>query len=135
MAAATRRCPHGQSEAVVKDGKASTGKERLRCPQPAQCGRTVLGSSADPGCLPTVKQQRVEMTLKGRGRREMARVRQVGPNTVRKELKKASGLSQVNTRGVEGGCPDAVTVAGRRVEAAEVEERWSCVQRNAQQRG
>jgi insertion element IS1 protein InsB len=48
--------------------------------------------------------------------------------------KKAGGLSQVNTRVVEGCCPDAITVEVRRVEAAEGDERWSVVGRKAHQR-
>jgi insertion element IS1 protein InsB len=35
---------------------------------------------------------------------------------------------------VDGGCPDAITVEVRRVEAAEVDEMWSCVGRKAHQR-
>ena len=35
---------------------------------------------------------------------------------------------------VEGCCPDAITVEIRRVEAAEVDEMWSFVQHNGQQR-
>src|SRR5215203_4160051 len=89
MAEAGVKCPHCQSEAVVKYGKTSTGKERFRCQQTPQCGRTFLRSYAYPGCLPTVKQQIVEMTLNGSGIRDIARVLQVGPNTVMKELKKS----------------------------------------------
>jgi transposase-like protein len=89
MAEAAVRCPHCQSEAVVKYGKTSNGKERFRCQQSEQCGRTFLRSYAYPGCLPTVKQQIVEMTLKGSGIRDITRVLQVGPNTVLKELKKS----------------------------------------------
>ena len=89
MAEAAVRCPHCQSETVVKYGKTSNGKERFRCQQTAQCGRTFLRSYAYPGCLPTVKQQIVEMTLNGSGIRDIARVLQVGPNTVIKELKKS----------------------------------------------
>ena len=48
--------------------------------------------------------------------------------------KKARTLSPVNTVVVEGCCPEAVTVEVRRVEAAEVDEMWSFVQRKAQQR-
>jgi len=40
----------------------------------------------------------------------------------------------VNTGVVEGCCPEAITVAVRRVEAAEVDERWSVVGRKAHQR-
>ena len=89
MAEAAVKCPHCQSEAVVRYGKTSTGKERFRCQQTVQCGRTFLRSYAYPGCLPTGKQQSVEMTLKGSGRRDIARVLHVGPNTVLKELKKS----------------------------------------------
>ena len=75
------QCPHCQSKAVVKYGKTSNGKERFRCQQRALCGRTFLQSYASPGCLPTVKQQRVEMTLNGSGIQDIACVRQVGSNT------------------------------------------------------
>ena len=89
MAEAVVRCPHCQSETVVRYGKTRNGKERFRCQQTAQCGRTFLRSYAYAGCLPTVKQQIVEMTLKGSGIRDITRVLQVGPNTVIKELKKS----------------------------------------------
>ena len=46
MAEAAVRCPHCQSEAVVKYGKTSNGKERFRCQQTSQCGRTFLRSYA-----------------------------------------------------------------------------------------
>jgi transposase-like protein len=88
MAEAAVQCPHCQSKAVVKDGKASNGKERFRCQQSAQCGRTFLRNYAYPGCLPIVKQQMIEMALNGSGIRDIARVLQVGPNTVLKEIKK-----------------------------------------------
>jgi transposase-like protein len=89
MAEVAVRCPHCQSEAVVKYGKASNGKERFRCQPRDQWGRTFLQTYAYPGWLPTVKQQIVERTLNGSGRRDIARVLQVGPNTVIKEIKKS----------------------------------------------
>jgi transposase-like protein len=89
MAEAAVRCPHCQSETVVKYGKASNGKERFRCQQREDCGRTFLRMYTYPGRLPQVKQQIVEMTLNGSGIRDIARVLHVGPNTVMKELKKS----------------------------------------------
>src|ERR1700750_468170 len=89
MAEAAVKCPHCQSEAVVRYGKTSNGKERFRCQQREQCGRTFLRSYAYPGCLPTVKQQIVDMTLNGSGIRDIARVLHVGANTVLRELKKS----------------------------------------------
>jgi transposase-like protein len=89
MAIEAVRCPHCQSETVVKYGQASNGKERFRCQQRARCGRTFIRTYAYPGRLPEVKRQIVEMTLNGSGVRDIARVLQVGPNTVIKELKKS----------------------------------------------
>ena len=89
MAEAAVKCPQCQSEAVVKYGKASNGKARYRCQQRPKCGRTFVRSYAYPGCLPTVKQQIVEMTLNGSGIRDIARVLHVGSNTVLRELKKS----------------------------------------------
>jgi len=135
MAEAAVKCPHCQSDAVVKYGKTSTGTERFRCQQSAACGRTFVRPYAYPGCLPTVTQQIVDMTRKGRGSRDIARVLHVGPKTGMRAVKNAAGLSQVNTRVVAGGCPEALTVEGRRGEAAEVDERWSVVGSKAHQRG
>ena len=89
MAEAVVRCPHCQSEAVVKYGKASNGKERFRCQQGERCGRTFIRTYTYPGRTPEVKRRMVEMTLNGSGIRDIARVLQVGPNTVIKELKKS----------------------------------------------
>jgi transposase-like protein len=83
------RCPHCRGSEVVKYGTASNGKARYRCQQGATCGRTFLRTYAYPGCLPEVTQQMVEMTLNGSGIRDIARVLQVGPTTVIKELKKS----------------------------------------------
>jgi transposase-like protein len=89
MAEAAVKCPHCQSEAVVRYGKTSNGKERFRCQQRAECGRTFVRSYAYPGCVPMVKQQIIDMTLNGSGIRDIARVLHVGPNTVIRELKKS----------------------------------------------
>jgi transposase-like protein len=85
---------------VVKYGTASNGKARYRCQQDTTCGRTFLRTYAYAGCRPEVKQQMGEMTLKGSGRRDIARVLQVGPTTVLKELKKSGRpLASEQSRG------------------------------------
>src|SRR5262245_13023982 len=89
MAEAAVRCPHCQSEAVVKYGKASNGKERFRCQQREDCGRTFLREYAYPGRVPQVKQQIGERTLNGSGIRDIVRVLHVGSNTVIREIKKS----------------------------------------------
>jgi transposase-like protein len=90
MAEGAVRCPHCQSEAVVKYGKTSNGTARFWCQQSDRCGRTFLQSSVYPGCLPAVKQQIVDMTLNESRVRAIARVLHVCPTTVLKELKKSS---------------------------------------------
>ena len=98
MAVEAVRCPHCQSEAVVKYGTASNGKARYRCQQSDSCGRTFIHAYTYPGRLPAVKRQMVEMTLNGSGVRDIARVLQVSPNTVIRELKKRPPLSPRSTR-------------------------------------
>jgi transposase-like protein len=88
MAEEVIRCPHCHGEAVVKYGRASNGKERYRCQQLDQCGRTFIRAYAYPGRLPEVKRQIVEMTLNGSGGRDIARMLQVSPSTGIGELKK-----------------------------------------------
>jgi transposase-like protein len=83
------RCPHCQGSEVVKYGTTSNGKARYRCQQEATWGRTFIWTYAYPGCVPEVKQPMVEMTLKGSGIRDIARVLQVGPTPVIEELKKS----------------------------------------------
>ena len=76
------QCPHCQGREVVKYGTARNGTARFRCRQNKMCGRTFMRTYTYPGRLPQVKQQIVEMTLKGSGVRDIARVLQVGPTTV-----------------------------------------------------
>jgi transposase-like protein len=93
MAVEAIRCPHCQSEAVVKYGKASNGKARFRCQQGEQCGRTFIRGYAYLGRTPEVKRQIIEMTLNGGGVRDIARVLRVSPSTVIGELKKRPARS------------------------------------------
>lgn len=110
MATVIVQCPHCQSEAVVRYGNASNGKTRFRSQPREGGGRTFLQTYASPGRVPAVKQQMIEMTLKGSEIREIAWVLHVGPNTASSEVKKASGLSPLNISVVEGCCPDATTL-------------------------
>lgn len=80
------RCPHCQSEKVVKYGTTANGKERFRCQQADSCGRTFIREYAYQGRLPQVKRQIVEMTLNGSGVRDIARVLQSSSTTVIEEF-------------------------------------------------
>ena len=88
-----------------------------------------------PGRVPEVKRQIVERTLTGSGIRAMARVRQGRSHQGNPRIKKKAGArSHVPTAVVEGGCPAASTVAVRRGEAAEGDERWRGGKSKAHQR-
>src|SRR5262249_432991 len=98
MAMEAVRCPHCQSEAVVKYGTATNGKARYRCQQAASCGRTFIQAYAYAGGTGGGKGQIVEMTLNGSGIRDIARVLRVSPNTVIRELKKRRRHSPTSTK-------------------------------------
>ena len=88
MAVETIRCPHYESEAVVRYGTASNGKERFRCQPGEQCGRTFIRAYAYPGRPPAGKQPIIEMTLNGSGIRDSARVWHGSPSPGIGEVKK-----------------------------------------------
>ena len=82
------RCPHCGSDQVVKRGKTENAKQRYLCQQQDCPVKTFIVDYAYHGCLPTVKQQSVELALNGSGSRDTARVLESSPTTVINELKK-----------------------------------------------
>ena len=92
------RCPHCQSDQIVKRGKTARGAQRYLC-QNALCPKgSFLLDSCNRGCLPDVKQMIIDMSLNASGVRDTARSLHICPNTVLRELKKkAAGLESVNT--------------------------------------
>jgi transposase-like protein len=80
-------CPTCPGVAVVKYGKTSEGKPRFRCQRPACKCATFIHDYTCQGLLPEVKRTIVEMSLNGRGMRDIARVLHVSPSTVIYELK------------------------------------------------
>lgn len=90
-------CPHCQRKEVVKYGTTANGKARFRCQPTAGCGRTVIRVYAYHGRVPGVRRQIVELTLTGRGGRDIARVRQSSPTTVSGALKNRRRPSPLST--------------------------------------
>lgn len=80
-------CPKCQSIDVVKYGKTAEGKQRFYCKNKDCVCHTFILKPAYRGCLPEVKQQIVEMTLKGRSIRYVSRVLGISTTTVSNELK------------------------------------------------
>ena len=83
-------CPHCQGIDIVKNGKTSQGKQRFLCREEPCDGRTFILDYSYAGQSSQVKQQVIEMALKGSGIRDTARVLQISTSTVIKELKKRS---------------------------------------------
>jgi transposase-like protein len=83
-------CPSCQGTGIVRHGKTPQGKQRYRCRQCLDRGRTFLLDYSYPGQSPSIKEQMVEMAMNASGIRDTARVLHVSPTTVIKELKKRS---------------------------------------------
>ena len=124
------RCPHCQSDQIVKRGKTARGTQRDLC-QNTRCAKgSFLLDSCNRGCLPEVKQTIIDMSLNASGVRDTARVLHICPNTVLRELKKkAAVLESVNTAVLRTLDPAEVAWDLERAGEAEAEmdEMWSFV--------
>ena len=124
------RCPHCQSEQIVKRGKTARGTQRYLC-QNTRCAKgSFLLDSCNRGCLPEVKQTIIDMSLNASGVRDRARVLHICPTTVLRELKKkAAVLESVNTAVLRTLDPAEVAWDLERAGEAEAEmdEMWSFV--------
>ena len=92
------RCPHCQSEQIIKRGKTAQGAQRSLCQNTLCAVRSFLLHYRNRGCLPEIKQQIIDMSLNASGVRDTARSLHICPNTVLRDLKKKEGaLESVNT--------------------------------------
>jgi transposase-like protein len=82
------QCPECESPVVVKYGQQPNGAQRYRCNNPYCPRRIFLLQYHNTGWEPAVKQQIVDMALKGSGIRDTARMLGVSPTTVTTTLKK-----------------------------------------------
>jgi insertion element IS1 protein InsB len=129
------RCPHCDSEQIVKRGKTRRGTQRYLCQSNACTQGSFLLDYRNRGCLPEVKHQSIDMSLNASGIRETARVLQISTDTVLRELqKKEAVLESVNTALLRTLNPAEVTVAIERAGEAELDEMWSFVEKKKDQR-
>jgi insertion element IS1 protein InsB len=129
------RCPHCHSEQIVKRGKTRRGKQRYRCPNTAWTQGSFLLDYRHRGCLPEVKHQIIDMRLNASGIRATARVLQISPDTVLRELKKKEAAREsVNSALRRTLNPDEVRVDMECAGEAEMEEMWSFVGQKQDQR-
>ena len=82
------RCPHCQSEQIVKRGKTRRGTQRYLCQNTACTTGSFLLDYRNRGCLPEVQHAIVDMRLHASGMRNTARVLRISTDTVRRALKK-----------------------------------------------
>jgi len=129
------RCPHCDSEQIVKRGKTYRGTQRYLC-QNMTCARgSFLLDYCNRGCVPEVKQQIIDMSLNASGVRDTARVLRISTDTVLSELKKKEAvLESVNTALLRTINPDAIAVHIERAGEAEMDEMWSFVGKKKEQR-
>ena len=122
------RCPHCQSEQIVKRGKTRRGTQRYLCQNSACTTGSFLLDDRNRGGLPEVKQTIVDMSLNARGIRDTARVLRISTDTVLSELKKQEALLvSVNTALLRTLPPEQIVVAIEQAGEAEVDEMWSFV--------
>src|SRR5437868_2521483 len=122
------RCPHCESEQIVKRGKTHRGTQRYLC-QNTGCTRgSFLLDYHNRGCLPEVKQQIIDMSLNASGVRDTARVLRISTDTVLSELKKKEPLlASVNPALLRTLNPDEMVVDIQHAGEAEMDEMWSFV--------
>ena len=76
------RCPHCQSEQIVKRGKTGCGTQRYLCQNTACTTGSFLLDYRYLGRLPEVKHQIIAMSLNASGVRDTARVLRISTDTV-----------------------------------------------------
>src|SRR5213596_2213951 len=92
------RCPHCQSEQIVKRGKTRRGTQRYLCQNTACTRGSFLLDYRNRGCLPEVKRTIIDMSLNASGIRDTARVLRISTDTVLRALrKKEAALAAVNS--------------------------------------
>jgi transposase-like protein len=81
-------CPTCKNTHVVKRGTSKQGKQRYYC-MTANCStKTFILDYSYAGCIPEVKEKVIDMAVNGSGIRDTARVLNISPTTVIRDLKK-----------------------------------------------
>lgn len=92
------RCPHCDTDQVVKRGKTKTGKQRYLCQNDACTHRTFIRDYSYRAYLPEVKKQIIDMAINGNGIRDTGRVLGISKDTVVSALKKRKATSNSSTQ-------------------------------------
>jgi len=129
------RCPHCQSEQIVKRGKTGCGTQRYLCQNTTCATGSFLLDYRYLGRLPEVKHQIIDMSLNASGVRDTARVLRISTDTVLSELRKQEAtLESVNAALLRTLNPYEVRVDIERAGEAEMDAMWSFVGKQGNQR-
>ena len=129
------RCPHCDSDKVVKRGKTDTGKQRYLSQNDECPNRTFILDYSYRAYLPEVRQQIIDMAMNGSGVRDTGRVLGISKDTVLSALKKKEDDIQfANIALLKALNPADVTVVIHKIDETEVDEMWSYVGDKKQQR-
>jgi transposase len=82
------RCPHCQSDQIVKRSKTARRTQRYLCQNTLWSKGSFLLDYGNRGCLPEVTHTIIDMSLNASGARDTARSLHISPNTVLREFKK-----------------------------------------------
>ena len=96
MAFVSVYCPDCGTDAVVKNGKASNGKQRYLCQKENCKTTTFIIDYSYNACIPGTKQQILDMTMNGSGIRDISRVFSISMHTVINEIKKKQKKSNLS---------------------------------------
>ena len=86
------RCPHCQSEQIVKRGKTRRGTQRYLCQNTACTRGSFLLDYRNRGYVAEIKQAIIDMSLNASGIRDTARVLRSSTDTVLSEIRKAEAV-------------------------------------------
>ena len=87
-------CPYCKSDNVVKNGRNSTGRQRMMCRNSECKHKTFQLEYSNNASKPGVKEKNIDMAMKGSGTRNTGRVLKISPNTVTAVLKKRKKLQK-----------------------------------------
>jgi transposase-like protein len=82
------RCPHCNSDDIIKGGKTKAGIQRYKCLNTNCSHYSFQLDLLSKGRCPAIKEQIIDMALNGSGIRDTARVLKISPTTVINALKK-----------------------------------------------
>lgn len=128
-------CSHCRSTDVVKRGKTSNGKQRYGCRNEDCDHSTFILDYCYLGCLPDIKDQILDMAVNANGIRDTARVLSICTATVLNTLRSVEGnLESINRKVLERMTESPPKVLIVKAEDAELDEMWSFVGKQSNQR-